>query len=187
MNYSVTCGCGKEHAVEATQAGSTLKCVCGRSIAVPLLSKLRIAAGENAVPLNTIETIREMIRRGELPNGEVCPHSGRRADSTVYFRVQCERMWVRGNESANIGLMVVYFLLLGWIAVFVASQKSRPVEELGRDTSLELPLRVSSEVSAKIIRMRRQKRLKQLLRTTPIYATLLDEFPEAAVTPMRIE
>jgi hypothetical protein len=187
MNYSVTCGCGRIRAVEATQAGSTLKCACGRSITVPLLSTLRSTAGENAIPLNTIDTIREMIRRGELPSGEVCPHSGRRADSTVYFHVQCERMWVRGNDSTNIGSTIVHFLLLGWMASLFASLKSRPLEELGRDTSLELPLRISSEVSATIMRMRRQKTLKRLLRSTPIYATLLDEFPEGAVTPLRIE
>jgi len=185
MSYSVTCGCGEGHAVSATQAGSTLKCDCGRSIDVPRLSVLREFAGESPVPLNTIERIRAMIQSGDLPSGDICPYSGRPANSTLYVHVQCERSWVRGGDSWNIGTVIAY-LLLGWIAALIASRESQPEEELGRETSVELPLRISSDVDSKVVAIRGQKKLKKLLRETPIYAELLQEFPDANVRPLRI-
>ncbi len=186
MSYSVTCGCGATHTVTATQAGSTLRCACGTSIEVPLLSALRKSAGESPIPLNTIETIQAMIRRGELPSGDICPYSGRPANNTLFVHVQCERVWVRGGDSMGAGQVIAYVLLLGWIGALIASIKTRPREELGQDTSLELPLRISSDAGSKILRIRRQRALKMLLRKTPVYATLLEEFPEAYVRPLRI-
>ncbi len=67
MSYSTACECGATHAVAATQAGTTLRCACGRSVTVPALSVLRQAAGQTPMPLNTVERIRAMIRDGELP------------------------------------------------------------------------------------------------------------------------
>lgn len=186
MSYSVTCECGSRHAVSATQAGSMLECACGRSVDVPLLSALRKSAGESPIPLNTIERIRAMIQSGELPNGDICPYSGRPANSTIYFHVQCERSWVRGGDSWDTGKVIAYVLLFGWIGALIASKKSQPMEEIGRDTFLELPLRMSSDVASSVMRIRRQKKLKMLLRQTPIYARLLDESPEADVSPLRI-
>ena len=185
-NYSVTCECGVLHPVSATQAGSTLTCRCGRPVDVPPLSSLRKSAGESPVPLNTIERIRAMIRSGELPSGDVCPYSGRRADDTMLFHIQCERTWVRGSGEWGTGKIVIYVWLLGLIGALIASLKSGPREELGRDISLEVPVRISADARPKLIKMRRQKTLKALLCETPIYSQLLQEFPGATIMPLRI-
>ena len=51
QTYPVACECGKEHAVTAGQAGSSLGCGCGRTVAVPAYSVLRTrVAGEWASP-----------------------------------------------------------------------------------------------------------------------------------------
>jgi len=183
MSYSVTCECGLVHSVSATDAGSTLRCRCGRSVDVPLLSSLRKSAGDEAFPLSTIERIRAMIRDGELPSGDICPCSGRPADDGILVHVQCERTWVRGGEPINSSKVLGCFLVFGWIGALIASLRMRPREDLGRDTSIQVPLRVSSDVRPKLLRMR-QKALKAILRQTPVYAQLLDEFPEAEVVPI---
>ena len=186
MHFAVTCQCGKTHPVTAAQAGSTLLCDCSRPIDVPLLSALRRAAGQTAIPLSTLETIEAMIDRGELPSGDLCPHSGRHADRTIFFHVQCERAWVRGDTDAQSGKAMLYVLLFGWFVAIVASliesKRVRQRQELGRETSIELPLRISSEAASTIAKIKKQAALKSLLKSTPIYAQLLDEFPEAFVS-----
>jgi hypothetical protein len=127
-----------------------------------------------------------MIESGDLPMGDVCPYSGRPANSTIYFNVQCERLWVRGDDSWTIDKAIAYVLLFGWVGALIASTRSRPPETLGRDTSIELPLRVSSDVASTVMAIRRQKKLKTLLRTTPAYAELLRDYPDAEVRPLRI-
>ena len=182
MNYSVTCSCGAVHAVTATQAGATLRCTCARSIDVPPLSTLRRSAGESPYPQNTIEKIRAMIHNGELPSGEVCPFSGRPADDTILLHVQCERSWVRGSDASDTDTKILYVLLFGWIGALFASRKTGPRQEMGRDTSVDVPVRIASSVRAKLLGTRRQSALKALLKQTPIYAQLLEEFPAARVT-----
>ena len=182
-SYSVFCECGVTHPVSATQAGSTMTCGCGRSVDVPTLSSLRKSAGESAIPSDTIETIQAMIRGGELPSGDICPYSGRPANDTIFFHVQCERVWVRGGESLESGNFA--YMFLGWIGALIALQKLRPREELGRDISLEVPLCISSDVRPTIMGMRRQRGLKALLCQTHIYAQLLQEFPRATVTVIK--
>jgi hypothetical protein len=153
---------------------------------VPLLSALRRSAGQTAIPLNAIEVIQALIRDGELPNGEVCPYSGAPANSTVSVCVQCERSWVRGSDSLSTRSAILYVLFLGWIGALIAYCKSssRPREELGRDTVIDLPIRVSSGATSKLMRLRNQRKWKSLLRKTPAYARLLDEFPSARVIPI---
>lgn len=185
MSYSVSCRCGKDLPVSAVQAGSTIGCACGATVAVPLLSDLRRSAGETAIPLNAIETIQALIRDGELPKGDRCPYSGAAADCTLLVRVQCERSWVRGSEPIGARDAIVYFVFLGWIGALIAYCKSRDRrEELGRDTILDLPLRVSADAVAKLARLGSQRRWKAILRKTPAYARLLDEFPDARVKPV---
>jgi hypothetical protein len=162
-----------------------MKCSCGKSVDVPTLSNLRKSAGQSAIPLSTIDRIRIMVRDGALPAGEICPVSGRPADETILIDVQCERAWVRGGESWDTGKVIAYVLLFGWIGALIASRKSQPYEELGRDTSLTVPLRISSEVRPKLQRMRRQRKLKSLLSQTPIYSQLLKEYPEAIVSALK--
>lgn len=185
MSYSVSCGCGNSVPVSAVQAGSTIACVCGAQIAVPLLSALRRSAGETAIPLNAVETIQALIRDGELPQGDLCPYSGALANLTFHVRVQCERSWVRGSEPIGARDAVTYVLFLGWIGALIAYGKSRGQrEELGRDTIIELPLRVSADAAVKLARLRSQRTWKALLRKTPAYARLLDEYPDARITPL---
>lgn len=181
MSYRIDCGgCHRRHDVEATQAGSSLSCMCGSVVEVPKLSTLRAKAGETPIEQNTIERIRSMIAAEKLPLGNTCPYSSRPADTTIYFAVQCESRWTKAGTSFTD--RVAAFLLAIWLHVII--QDSGPVEEHGRDTIVELPVRVADEAWPKIAKLR-QKSLKSLLRNTPIYCTLLNEYPEAQVPRVR--
>lgn len=135
------------------------------------------------MPPGALETLQVLIRDGELPSGEVCPYSGAPADRTLSVRVQCERSWVRGSHPIDAKGAIFYVLFLGWIGALIAYCKlGARREELGRDTAIDLPLRVSSAATSQLLRLRSQRKWKALLRKTPAYARLLDEFPDARVT-----
>jgi hypothetical protein len=125
-----------------------------------------------------------MIRNGELPSGELCPHSDRPATETVYIGVECERAWLRQGDG-SMASSIFTWLLFGWIAALIELRKSASSEEVGRDTFVELPLSISSDARERILGLRRQSQLKSLLRKVPIYSQLLDEFPEAIIFPAR--
>lgn len=102
------------------------------------------------------------------------------------LHIQCERSWVRGSGEWDTGKIIAYMFLLGWIGALIAWSKSKPKEEFGRDTWITVPIRISTQVRTRALRMRRQSKLRAVLRKTPIYSRLLQEFPGATVTPMQL-
>jgi hypothetical protein len=180
MVYSVHCECGKSHRVQATQAGAALLCQCGRQVDIPTLSSLRSSAGESPVPLNTIQQIRAMIRDGTLPANEICPMSARPATTVIWLHVQCERVWTE-NEGGGRDLPKLILALLLHLHDAVRRESYKPPIIKGRDTSVDVPLRVSPDVIPAIRKTCRQRKLKMLLEETPIYRQLLGEYPEALV------
>lgn len=182
MGYTVTCQCGATIAVSATQAGITLACRCGRSVGVPSLSRLRQQAGEGPYPRNIPETIAAMIESGELPAGDFCAVSGFPTKDTLLLDIQCERKWVRGSRSNDLEGVVFWWLLFGWLGALIAYDRAaRPYEELGRETRVRVPLRVRADYQPRV-RRASQRKLRKLLRTVPVYADLLREYPGSVVT-----
>lgn len=189
-DYKVACECGARIPVSAVQAGSSVACSCGRDVNVPTLSSLRKSAGQPPIPVDNIATITAMIKNGELPDNDLCPYSNRPANETVFFRMQCERTWARQNRDSDAYKAFFYVLVFGWLGAMLTAGKSRNGENrenetLGRDTWVDVPVRISSDVRPNIIRMRRQKKLKELLSQTPIYAELLEEFPQTRVSVLK--
>lgn len=183
--YEVPCECGQAILVTSTQAGSQVRCGCGRAVIVPTLSKLRRDAGQPSIVLDTIQRIELMIDQGELPTGVLCPISGRMADATVYFHVQCESVWVRGDERAQVAsslLAALVGVFVGGLGAWGMSTGARAaeVQECGRDSYVVIPLRIAStEIqSAKGLD---QAALRRLLATVPIYAQLLADYPTAKI------
>ena len=186
MNYIAPCECGRNVTVGATQAGSTVLCECGCSLTVPSLSELRASAGQTTYAVSTLGRIRRMIRDGELPCGDLCTLSGRRTKDTFVLRVECERVWTRGSQSDCMDRAFFGFLFFGWLGAIIGwGKEERRPQELGRKTTIEVPLRVCSEFHGRLARKRRQRYLKNLLRQVPVYAALLDEYPQAVVLPVK--
>ena len=180
MNCSVTCECGIVYPVSLTDAGLPIDCKCGKSFYIPSLSKLRESVGESPIPLNTVETIQAMIHNGSLPSRDDCPYSSRPANETVFFRVQCEVPWSGESKPTHLQ-KVLLTMIFGWFGNLFIFLKSQETMECGRDTSIEVPLQISSDFRDKILRIRNQSKLKALLSKTPIYARLLKEFPDATI------
>ena len=178
--YSVNCECGKSIAVAQSQAGASVICDCGKTVPVPLLSALRRAAGESNRTI--IEELRFQIANKELPYGNLCPFSGKLADYIVTINVQCERSWTRGGEELSLNKIIAFYIPFGWLGALIASRRMMPLEEFGRETVIDLPLKVSTEMRSQVTRMRSQKSLKTALRTVPIYEKLLDEYPDSVVS-----
>jgi hypothetical protein len=174
MEFSVECSCGRALAVQTTQAGTTIVCPCGAQVKVPSLSKLRELAGQNAYEVSTIDVIQGMLRRGELPTGGSCAVGGDPTEDVLDLYVEAERIYPAGDRFvyAWLGVLLSPILLLGLF------QKPRP--DVGRETIVPTPLRVAAAYHPRG-RRSGQKALKRWLRSVPIYAKLLEEYPRARV------
>lgn len=188
MPYSTACSCGRELTVEATQAGAELECPsCRRSVKVPRLSQLRVAAGESAIPLNAMERVHQAVKSGQLPSNLVCPVTGGKVDAIAVFRIQCERSWKRrqdvGDDNVWDRLITILIgsLFVNLLGFFAWTSRKEGQETLGRDTFVDAPLRVSSDVLKQLSRQRNQRELRRLLCTVPEYAAVFDEYPGATV------
>lgn len=184
MSYFVPCDCGKTIEVTGTQAGANVTCPCGRTVRVPLLSQLRQLAGQEAYETGTIDTINRMIRDGELPFGDTCAISGLPTSDSCNLYVRCESMWTKGPGFFRHLFIIItcvalpctiVWALLGWALL------EERHEEVGRDRSVCVPLRVRQEHQRRLRRTRNQAKLRKMLRTVPIYAQLLDEYPQAKI------
>jgi hypothetical protein len=160
-----------------------VQCDCGRDVAIPQLSQLRKAVGRAAFEAGIVDTIRRMIADGELPPRNVCLVTGRFTKDTADVVVQCERVWKRGPGKATWAFAIFAAIFLPfwvlWIMLDHYSGKEKR-QELGRDTLVRIPLRVCAECNDRLRRMS-QWRLRRLLRTVPVYASLLKEYPGARI------
>ena len=68
-----------------------------------------------------------------------------------------------------------------WLGLFMGA-KRQMTESTGRETSIEVPLRVSREFH-RMVGRKRQRKLRALLKTVPVYARLLEEYPGATIRP----
>lgn len=185
MTFSISCDCGNTLEVTATQAGSDILCSCGCPVSVPLLSQLRKSAGQAAYEAGTIDTINRMIRDGELPQGDTCVMSGLPTSDTYGLYVQCESKWIKGPGKGRYLFVALTILFLPFWIIWVLLGKAvldEERQELGRDRGVYTPLLVRQEHLGQLCRTRSQSKLRKLLRTVPIYAKLLDEFPRARIT-----
>jgi hypothetical protein len=192
MKYSVTCDCGKALPVSATQAGATLTCECGKDVFVPSMSELRKSVGENSVPQNSIQKIRAMVRNGELPTDNMCPLTGERPDTTLKLYIQCERSWkirvISNDDVVDADKAVALLLMPKLLSLYFFVRdltRKKNYEKLGRDTALMVPLRIASKNLPPLRGVRRWKKIKKILRQSPICAEFLKEYPRAKL--IRIE
>ncbi len=71
-------------------------------------------------------------------------------------------------------------LLLGCWALML-TMGGKQGDARGRDTAVSIPLRVCREYHRGLARWGTRRRLRRLLKTVPIYARLLDEYPRATI------
>lgn len=189
MTYAISCDCGQSLQVTALQAGTTVACPCGQTIDVPTMSTLRRQAGETAIPQNVVEKIQGMVSREELPSNKTCPVTGLPADTKVYLHAECERTYTKhSGPTGGADRYFIALILLGWFwaAIYLVGRyifgRKSSVEEFGRDVGVTFPLLIAATAQEQFMGTRNQKKLKQWMQSTPIYAELLEEYPSASVT-----
>src|SRR4051794_31412390 len=99
MSYEVRCECGKAHAVSAADAGSSLRCTCGRTVDVPALHVLRASTGERSV--SPLIQIQSGFLSGELPGPPKCACCRRDTDRQVTISIVCEQAIGNGPAAAG--------------------------------------------------------------------------------------
>ena len=185
--FSTSCECGATLPVTAADAGSQVACQCGRTFRVPRLSELRRAQGMDGCESNVRDTIARMIREGSLPWGGACAMTGVPTHDVMFFDVQCERSYKKGGGLSKAGFALLVLSLFACFPVailmwvFAWDFLTTRVEQVGRDTVITVPLRVSAAARAEVSGAS-EARLKKLLSGVPVYLRLLTEYPDAVVT-----
>ncbi len=136
MEFNFNCACGATLTVPEAQAGTQVRCPCGRAVPVPSLLELRKLAD---LPLASPELVVErLLAAGMLPEETACVLCGVETEGRCHFWTRCERAVVR-RGGFFLHPITLLTALLG-LMVF----SSRRDEEYGRDRLFRLPLRVCS-------------------------------------------
>ena len=115
MPYTISCQCGRQLTVQATEAGSQKSCGCGRQVSVPSLGKLARAAGEPLPTLSASEKVRVLVAAGELPAGTTCVRCQFPTKEILECSVECERPYIKQRTFWES--VLVYLLFPFWISV----------------------------------------------------------------------
>lgn len=181
MRYYLDCSCGKELVVEEGAAGSAQTCLCGRTLTVPSLAELRRSSGLREPTLSPAKAIETLVLAGKLPAEKQCLICGEPTDAVVRCMADCERAYVKaGRPWWQIAFLFLLALMsLGVLAAGVISRRADDeVHEFGSDIILPVPLRVCKACGQNLTE---PDDLKAVMRHVPLYAELLDEFPQAHV------
>jgi hypothetical protein len=182
MEYHVICPCGKQLPVQTDDAGTTIRCQCGQSVAVPSLSKLRTMAGFGAYESSAVETIQRMLDEGTLPGGQTCAKSGRPTQDVLPFEVQLEPDdgW---RDRMGFWLAVAY--LAGPLLTILFVIMGKQIAARHPENVVTIPLRIDRKFHRGLAWWGTQWKLRRLLSTTPVYARLLEEYPRAIIRVAR--
>jgi hypothetical protein len=135
VEVSLSCECGAKHPVDEGMAGVSLACVCGRTLVVPSLSRLRELAGLPRYEANPALVLEEMAAAGQLPPMNVCVSCGTQTDEVIDAVAECEKAWRR--EIHRPGWLLV---LLGWWGFLLRwNQEER---EFGKTVTTPVPIRL---------------------------------------------
>lgn len=178
MKYEVRCECSKSHAVSAADAGSSLKCACGRALDVPPLHVLRASKGETGG--SPLWAIQAGFFSGELPGPPICACCGRDTTRQISVSVMCEQgasgAPAVARQVASGCFMVGLMFLTG---LFVFSRDV--VGPSGGDSSglsVTVPVFLCEACDGSVTTV---PAIRKALNGTPAYAALLERYPDAFV------
>ncbi len=167
-------------------------CPCGLTNPIPSLSQLRKEAGQAAYPSAIIDIINRMLDDRELPWGDKCAVSGTPTNDVMLLAVQCEIPSLPHIRRGGFGwawqlLLSLCLLPFGLIRVPLPSpaEKNVPLPDLalGHEGRVRIPLRVRRDHWQLVFEMS-QEELRKLLATVPVYAKLLNHYPQANISAL---
>ena len=143
----------------------------------------RAAGVTGGAASGALQRIHTMVRTGELPQIGPCPHSGHVANDTIVFHVTCRRAPAGGDDAVAPAGKATWNDFFHWFgATASAGQQEIPG---ARIETIDIPLRIARDAHAEIAQIRSQQQLRTLLRSTPVYAQLLAEFPQSTIEPLQ--
>jgi len=171
MPYEVRCECGKTHAVGAADAGASLCCGCGRTVEVPALHELRLAAGQFAFSPEV--TLANLLARGELPDTLECIGCGEQTGGIVFATVACEQ----AAQKKTYFPAGCFSPILWVFGVIIFLREPRDENWYGRDVWFRVPVRYCPGCTETLT----DAKLRVALRQHPVCAGVLDKYPQARV------
>ena len=121
----------------------------------------------------------QMIGSNALPVESTCGVCGVETPHARSVLVVCERAQEKkeGRPLQAVALGCFFGLLLGWI-LYRMSNPNRPGRAVGRDVAYRLPVRLCEGCAAGRWTV---KLTRTVLDRTPLYARLLDKYPDAQI------
>jgi hypothetical protein len=179
MNFQIPCECGVNLTVGEGAAGARLRCDCGRTVIVPALDKLRRDAGFPEPRIAPEMAVEALLLAGRLPEEDHCVLCGAATAESVSCLTECERAFVDDGRPSWWQYMLGY-VTFGWIGALVVGETRRAEQEWGKDRIFDLPLRICAGCRGELTD---SAAARAALRRVPLYRALLNNFPDAKVSP----
>jgi len=183
LQVALECTCGRSTTARTKDAGGTLTCACGNSVAVPKLSELRLMAGADAFITNPAEAILKSQREGNEPGGDKCLLCG--AASPVFYECHavCEQSHVKKTGESKSTEMLRW-LILPFIANIILSlnREDQKIDRLGHDIDVKFRLPVCNLCQSSTGNPTRPAVAKKLMLRVPLYKQLLDYYPSLSLS-----
>ena len=141
-------GCGRQHRITTSQAGTRHTCECGRVSLLPSLGDMRRQAGLAAYEKPTAQVIIESVQDGSLPRVSECLECGRSAAEQRWMAAVCERSGARSHTVGGDGggFIFGHFGGIPFLFPLGGGSDAEVVEDApGRDVSVPLPAHICDE------------------------------------------
>ena len=182
QKYRVTCECGKAFRVTSGEAGSSLPCVCGKTVVVPALSKLRESVVASA---DTPEVeFDARLRTGQLPIERKCVLCQSETEQVTMISMRCKQRQELAVMPLLLGLLYLV-PCVGWIAALLgAAVAVKTIRERGtvEDAVIDFPVRVCPKCTP---RLAGGGVARSAVKSTELYANLLAKYSHAKVMKVR--
>lgn len=178
MEYELECECGRKMTVRETAAGVKEQCPCGRTVVVPSLHELRQRAGFAEPSLSPEKVVETLLLAGRLPEERHCVLCGAATDGVICCTTECERAHIQTGERPW-WMYLLSIVTFGWMGAVMVYSTRKEDREWGTDRIFPLPLRICPGCLPKLVGM---PTLKAALIQVPVYARLLEKYPNARIT-----
>jgi hypothetical protein len=137
---------------------------------------MKMAAGEEV--LSPDVRVEQMLQLGMLPRETRCVVCDKATTGVAHFWAVCERAFVKKDPARVWWVVALSWIFLGWLGLILLLVRSRDDTVHGSDVQLRLPLRVCPECAPGLAG---PGVLRDAVLVVPIYADLLDKYPNAAL------
>jgi hypothetical protein len=167
----------------ARDAGGSLTCACGTTLAVPKLSELRLLAGTDAFVTNPAEAIFKSQREGNEPAGDTCLLCGAAAPMFYQCHAVCEQSHVKKTGTSKSNEMIRWLFLPFIVNIILSfSREDEKIDRLGHDIEVKFRLPVCNLCKTSIGNPRRTSVAKNLMIRVPLLKQLLDYYPRLSLS-----